>query len=407
MIFLILIFTLLITGSSCENYVTDIDPLINQVEDERLTGESEITFVIKGVKLRFSTTHDGLMVLGDLLSDALIFDYNVKRASSVNYDEINRGYILTDNSSVSTSERYVGRLRFYGDDLVRRVGDIDFNDTDLKNEALYVGYFFGAVARYYYAAYFGLTEKQGGGCIDVGPFIPSDEMYVLAIEKFESALDYTTDAYETRVTNSLIARCYLFRGDYDDAKTYAQNGLVNGDPPFQALYSVESDWNDYWSQSGQGRPSTVTDGRFNDYVTADSAEAERIPLVLTPANDWITKYYLQDKYPVRESPIDVIRWQENELMLAELDLRDGAAAGALIRINNVRDSHGPAGPAALASADMNVLIVERDKELFVTGIRLIDQRRFDEEYQTWHLDADAWRYLPITNNERNANPNID
>lgn len=400
MIFIILIFTLLITGSSCENYVTDIDPLIDQVEDKRLTGESEIPFVIKGVKLRFSNTHDGLMVLGDLLSDALIFDYRVPRASSVYYDEINKGYILTDNSSVAGSERYVGRLRFYSDDLVRRVGDIDFNDTDLKNEALYVGYFFGGLARYYYAAYFGLTENQGGGCIDAGPFIPSDEMYVLAIEKFESALDHTTDEYETRVTNSLIARCYLFKGDYDDAKTYAQNGLENGDTPFQSLYDVESDWNAYWARSGQGRPSTVTDWRFNDYVTADAAEAKRIPLDPILGIDWVTTFYLQDMYPVRESPIDVIRWQENELMLAELDLEDGDAAGALIRINNVRAPHGL---AALDSADMNVLIEERDKELFVTGIRLIDQRRFD----IWHLSADAWRYLPLTDNERNANPNID
>jgi len=177
--------------------------------------------------------------------------------------------------------------------------------------------------------------------------------------------------------------------------------LVDGDSPFQSLYDVESDWNAYWARSGQGRPSTVTDWRFNDYVKADPTEKARIPLVPILGIDWITTFYLQDKYPVRESPIDVIRWQENELMLAELDLRIGAAAGALIRINNVRDSHGLA--ELDAPADMDMLIIERDKELFVTGIRLIDQRRFD----IWHLDEDTWRYLPITDNERNANPNID
>ena len=399
-IYQILILALLIILSSCENYVTDIDPPIDQVKDDMLTSETEIPFVITGVKLRFGQTHDRMAMLGDLLSDALIFDYGVPRASSASFDDINKGYILTDNSAVSTPERYVGRLRFYGDDLVRRVDDIDFEDTDLKNESLYVGYFFGGVARYYYASYFGLTENQGGGCIDGGPFIPSAEMYDLAIEKFESALDYTTNAYEKRVTNSLIARCYLFNGDYDNARTYALNGLVDGDAPFQALHDVQSDWNYYWAQSGQGRPSTVTDWRFNDYVTADPTETARIPLVPILGNDWVTVFYLQDKYPARESPTNLISWQENELMLAELDLRAGDAVGALTRMNNVRSSHGL---AALASADMNVLIEERDKELFVTGIRLIDQRRFD----IWHLAADTWRYLPITNNERNANPNID
>jgi len=399
-IFPILILALLMTLNSCENFVTDIDPLIDRVEDDRLTSESEILFVIKGVKLRFGQTHGNMMMVGDLLSDALIFDYRVPRASSASYDDVNKGYILTDNSAVSTPERYVGRLRFYGDDLVRRVGEINFEDTDLKNEALYTGYFFGGLARYYYASYFGLTENQGGACIDVGPFIPSAEMYNLAIEKYESALDYTTSAYEKRVTSSLIARCYLFNGDYGNAKTYAQNGMVEGDAPFQALHDVQSDWNHYWSTSGQGRPSTVTDWKYKGFVTADPAEAARIPLVPILGNDWVTTFYLQDKYPARESPVTVIGWQENELMLAELELRAADAGGALTRINNVRDSHGI---AALPSADMNVLIEERDKELFVTGIRLIDQRRFD----MWHLAEDTWRYLPITNNERNANPNIN
>ncbi|UCH89214.1 MAG: hypothetical protein JSV49_00775, partial [Thermoplasmata archaeon] len=63
-LFLILTLALLITLSSCENYVTDIDPLIDQVEDDRLTSESEIPFVIKGVKLRFARTHGRLMMLG-------------------------------------------------------------------------------------------------------------------------------------------------------------------------------------------------------------------------------------------------------------------------------------------------------------------------------------------------------
>ncbi len=335
-IFLILIVTLLITLSSCGDFVTDIEPLIDRVEDERLTSESEILFVIKGVKLRFGQTHGNMMMVGDLLSDALIFDYRVPRASSASYNDINKGYILTDNSAVSTPERYVGRLRFYGDDLVRRVGEIDFGNTDLKNEALYNGYFFGGLARYYYASYFGLTENQGGACIDVGPFIPSAEMYNLAIIKFKSALDHTTNTNEQHVTNSLIARCYLFNADYDNAKTYAQNGMVQGDAPFQALHDVQSDWNHYWSTSGQGRPSTVTDWKYRGYVTADPTEAARIPLVPILGNDWVTTFYLQDKYPLRESPVNVISWQENELMLAELELRATAADDALIRINNVR-----------------------------------------------------------------------
>ena len=398
-IFQILILGFLMMLSSCENYVTNIDSLIDQVEDDRLNNESSMRFLIIGVQLRFGQTHDRVALLSDLLSDALIFDYRVPRASSSSFDDINKGYILTDNGAVSTPERYIGRLRFYSDDLVHRAGEIDFTNNDLKNESLYIGHFFGGLARYYYASYFGLTEHEGGGCIDGGPFIPSADMYDLAIEKFVSALNYTTDAYEQRVTNSLIARCYLFKGDYENTKTYALDGLVDGDAPFQALHDVQSDWNYYWAQSGQGRPSTVTDWRFNGYVTADPDEAARIPLDPILGNDWVTTFYLQDKYPLRESPTNLISWQENELMLAEVEIRSGDP-GALTRMNNVRDSHGL---DPLTSVDLNVLIEERDKELFVTGIRLMDQRRFD----LWHLAEDTWQYLPITNNERNANPHIN
>jgi hypothetical protein len=48
------------------------------------------------------------------------------------------------------------------------------------------------------------------------------------------------------------------------------------------------------------------------------------------------------------------------------------------------------------------LLKKRDKKLNFTGNLLIDQNRFD----IWHLDAGTWHYLPITQRERDANPNI-
>jgi hypothetical protein len=86
-------------------------------------------------------------------------------------------------------------------------------------------------------------------------------------------------------------------------------------------------------------------------------------------------------------------------MLAELDVRDGNAAAALPRVNAVRASHTL---AALAAIDLDGIYVERDKELFVTGVRLLDQRRFNR----FHLPAGTWQFLPITDDERNNNPNF-
>jgi hypothetical protein len=401
LISLIILLSMLMAWSSCEDYATGVDPLIDRVEDERLNSEDQIEFVITGVKVQFGFTVDDLLQISDLLSDAMFFDANLPGASYPTYADIDVGEITFDNNSVDGPYNNVGELRFFADDLIRRVGEVDFTDESLKNEALFWGNLFGGIARYLYAAYFGLTQEQGGGIISIdepGPFIPSADMYDLALEKYNAALSYAGDDYLKRVVNSLIARIHLFEGDYANAATFAQNGMVQGDEPFQSLYNMEN-WNQYYAQAGRGRWQCGADYRFNDYITADPNEANRILIEEVVGNDGTTIYYGQVKYPEQGSPITFISWQENELMLAETEIRAGNNAGALTRINNVRASHGI---DALTAADLDVLYQERDKELCFTGIRLVDQRRFNK----WHLGPGTWKYFPITQSERNINPNI-
>jgi len=116
-------------------------------------------------------------------------------------------------------------------------------------------------------------------------------------------------------------------------------------------------------------------------------------------NDETTVYHYQVKYPEDKSPIPFITWQENELVQAEVLVRNNQNAEALIHINNVRASHGLSVRTETA---IDSIYIERDKELFCTGNRIIDQRRFDK----WHLAAGTWKFLPITQRERNANPNL-
>jgi hypothetical protein len=259
---------------------------------------------------------------------------------------------------------------------------------------------FGGIARYLYATYFALSQTEPGGVIDNGPFIPATQMYAQALEKFQQALANAPSAYETKLVNSLIARQHLITGNYAAARTAAAAGLVQGDAALQGRYSAEST-NLYWQQAGLGRPQFVCNDRFLAYVTADPAEKSRIPLSpITGRNQRV--YQRQTKYATESAPIDFMNWQENALMLAELDVRDGNAAAALPRINAVRASHQVGALPATTTVDLDLIYVERDKELFVTGIRLADQRRFGK----FHLAADRWQYLPFTDDERNNNPNF-
>lgn len=400
-IILILILSLLVVWTACDEWVTSIDPLIEQVAYEKLTAEGEIPFVLTGVRAQFCYTNDVMGVTADLLSDQLIFDYNVRNATYPTFFDINSGVIRLDDNSVDDAFNRVGRLRFHADDLISRVGEITFTNTAVRDDALTWANVFGGIGRFYYAANFGLDETTGGGVIDAGPFIPSADMYALSTDKFKAALTTTTNAKTIRLINSLIARNYLFVGDYANAKTYADAGMVQGDAQFASLHSTESD-NYYWQQAGHYRCQCAADFRFKAYLVADPAEVARCPLDSTKGYNQIW-YYMQNKYPTDSSPIPFMTWQENELMLAELDLRAADDASALTKINLVRASHGLAD---LAAADMQVLITERDKELFVQGTRLVDQRRFNADYGTWHLPPGRWMYLPITERERLINPNL-
>ena len=401
-IFTFCIAMLTFVSVGCDTYVEDVDQPIDSIDDAQLNDESQVEFLIKGVQSRFSTTYDRLALHAGGLSDEFIFDQNVPNATFPSYAEMDVGDITFANNSNDGVYNDLGELRLFADRLIPRIAELTFEDAELRNEAEFTSHLYGGIARYFFATYYGLDKRQGGGVItddpeNPGPFIPSADMYVQALDKLGAARSIA-DEYHTRVINTIIARIHLILGNYADARTAANSGMVDGDEPFQSLHSVDNT-NQYWSQAGVGRNQWVTDFRFNDYVLADAGEIARIPLEEIVGNDETTVYYRQNLYPLRESPLTFTKWQENELILAELDLRDNDAPSALNRINAVRADYGL---AALTSADMTALTDERDKELFTMGLRLIDQRRLD----LWHLGPDTWQYFPITQNERNINPNF-
>ncbi len=392
----LLMFALGIWG--CENYVQNVDPLINQVEDDRLNDPGQVDFLVKGVLQRLATTASNMAMLAGGLSDELVFDQDLPRATFPSYREINEGKIPLDNNSVDGLSFNLNEARFFADDLIRRLNEIEGVDDETRNMALYTANLVGGLTRQYLASYWALNPNEPGGVIDAGPFIPAPDMYKLALEKYQEALKYAATDYDRKVVNTLIARIYLIQGDYANAATYAANGLQMGDEPYQAKYSVESPNAYFFGAHENGRIQWVVDFRFNDYIQADPKEANRIKIAPTTGTSGKT-YYYQNVFSSRESPFPITSWQENTLMLAEIDVRNGDTASALARINALRASYGL---DPLASVDLDVIYVERDKTLFLTGMRLIDQNRFDR----WHLGPDTWRYLPITERERNANSNL-
>lgn len=391
---------------SCEDWINETPLREDIIQDEKLVDAMDIPLLIVGIEANFASTVERIVMFGDLLGDQFVYGKDIiKDATYSQFDEIESGNILLDNNSIDGLADNVGELWKHATLLKDRVENI-INDAteEEKNEALYIANFYEAVSYEVLAGFFGLAENQGGGCIDAGPFVPSADLYDMAVAAYDEAYNYASEANK-KVVKSLIARCELYNGDYAAAKAAAAYGMSEGDAPFNALFSISAD-NYVWQQGSSAlRAQNYVDGRFAGYIAADPNEANRVFIEEVPAgllvtSDTTTTYYLQTKYFTADAPISYMTWQENNLMLAELALR-GQGGDAVAWVNAVRASHGIAD---LTEADMNTVIVERDKELFLTGQRLIDQRRFDG---LWHLPEGAWRYLPIVARERHNNPNID
>ncbi len=391
----LLIFACLLSFSACSDFVNNVDAPSDQVDSDQLNDEKQVGFLIAGIQQRFATTYDYTILLADALSDALEFDWNSPSATSQSLNEIDSGTIPFDNPDIAAQFINIGELRFLADDLLRRAEKINFTDEDLQKETLYAGNLYAGIVRYLYATYNGLERHLGGGVINNGPFIASSELYQLAISLFQIAKTHVEqDSYEERLLNSLIARTFLFKGDVAEAVIFARVGLQQGDEPFQALYSFEST-NIYWLEGGTGRGELLAAKRYLDYLKSDPKEAARIPLVQV-ADD--SSFWLQGKYDDADIPIDFISWEENALMLAELEMPN-APTIALSLVNQVRFSFGL---DAISNLDIDVILAEREKTMFAQGLRLVDQRR----HNRFHLPEIAWQYLPFSEEERINNPNI-
>lgn len=395
----ILVLLLLATATiGCNDFVQSIDEPINLFEDQLLNDERETDFIITGVKAAFAQAYTTTSLLASGLSDELFFDFNVPGATYPQYFEIDGGDISFNNNSVIDADIYIGQLRLYADTLVGRSFIITYTDSSNMVKARYNGYLYGAIARYFYAVYFGLDPENGGGAINLSPFIPSATMLQLAMDRLDLALQYAAPGPEAKLVHSLKARINLILGKYTEAAAEADLGLASGDAPFNALFNAEMP-NFWYYDAGYSRIQWVVDPRFAGYIAADSAEATRIEIEDVGGNDGATVYQFQIKYPEDQTPMPFITWQEMQLIKAEVVLRNNQSAEALPFINAVRTSHGLVDRTETA---LDSVYIERDKELFATGNRIIDQRRFDR----WHLPAGSWKFLPITQRERNANPNF-
>lgn len=411
--------------NSCESYVEGIKDPIDDVGDDNLNDVKDVPLLITGVQTAWAIAWDEHTVFADGMSDQLGFTRDISQATYPTFEQLDNAWregeginpLLPKNNSTEDIMDELAQLRLYADTLIERIQNrITFDpesesDMAIKNEGLYTGYFFGAVARYMWGAYWCLDPGDGGGgVINLSPYIPAPTMYQDALDLLDMAATYAPSEYETKLINSFKARIYVLLENYTAAQTAADAGLMPGDAPFSALYNTVL--NNYWYYwSGLGRSQWHVAPKMQAYVDENPQEAARIPLYqLSPSLIYSdSTYYQQLKYDELGASIRFLSWQEVNLIKAEIAIRNSDDATGLELINEVRaaSSIDPLTDDDVQTKYdgdyLELLIAERDKEFAFEGMRLIDQRRFGK----WHLELNrTWQHFPIGYDERQINKNL-
>jgi len=441
-IFTSLYILLIFTG--CESFVENTSSSISYVTDEEINDPANIPFLINGVLNDYSHAHTYVSLWADLLSDALVNDGKVQGSTDVRGEYLDNGSYDPTVGSYAPPYQAIAKVWRSANSLKLR---LDLMDGDESSEKLgyYIAYLYQALPCYLLGTYYGngpTYPDDGGATLNESPFLPSGNLYSMAIAYFDTAMVYADD-HQEKIIHSLLGRQYLYNGNYSAAAQHASLGLQQSDESFNALPGEEDPWpNWYWYEAGSNRTRYTLASRFKLLLGEDfedingngvwdttetftdcaiigadvgqgdgvynppsePQESSRIllsPAAMTPGQNY-TRYF-QMKYPFADSPVPIIDWKENHLILAELALRgESVNVTAIDAINAVRSSHGL---QSLISVDYEVLLHERDKELFCQGQRLIDQNRFSDVLN-WHLpESDTWHYLPVPFEEVLNNPN--
>ena len=130
----------------------------------------------------------------------------------------------------------------------------------------------------------------------------------------------------------------------------------------------------------------ITAGYRDLTIRADGAQTvndgtpdPRVPVIFTNelAQDGFTENWLQTKYPTVADNQPLARWAEAELILAEIDIIEGALPSAVGHINALRDAQSLPNFASVDSDEIyRTMIEERRREFFLEGRWHADKLRY-------------------------------
>ncbi|MFL5496149.1 MAG: RagB/SusD family nutrient uptake outer membrane protein [Gemmatimonadales bacterium] len=266
-----------------------------------------------------------------------------------------------------------------------------------------------------------LGEGMCSAALDVGPELTPAQILTEAEARFTRAIEAATAAGDDQTLNLALlgrARARLDLGN--QAGAGADAALIPAGFLVEATYSGVKTQRENLVFTALYRDLLYTvDIPFRD-VTFGGAPDPRVSVADAGSGgaDVTVEIFQPLKYPAINSPIPVARWEEAQLILAEVDVAAGDVAGAVSIINTLHANAGiPAFGGGTPEEVMTQIIDERRRELFLEGQRLGDIIRYGlplfpapgSPFPVGGTDTGVYGTqvcFPLPSVERNNNPNI-
>lgn len=291
----------------------------------------------------------------------------------------------------------------------RAVGHAEVLNLSALSYVLFAEIYCGAVP---------ISEQLPDGTFRYGTALSTDELLAVAIQKADSALAITADTAPgtgsagAKTQQARVARIVKARALLNLNRPALAAAAINGETGVPTTFQYINNHSETTGRQNNGTWAlTVSVGRFGVAeregtnglpfrTEGDEAGTVKDPRVVNRRRggsgrgfDNSTPQWMQQKYPLRTSPIVIADGVEARLIEAEAALRTGDAAGALVILNALRANAGllalrgfgatslpPLVLQTTPAAQENQLFKERAYWLYLTAHRLGDLRRLIRQY---------------------------
>lgn len=316
-----------------------------------------------------------------------------------------------------------------------------------KSQLLGEAHFVRALQHFYLAALYGdvpyisTTDYRANQEVSRWPL---QSVYQAAIDDLTTASLALGEQYasaERTIPNrgaalALLARVYLYKGDWAEAADAASyiinNGLYSLEQDPENVFLLQSDetiWQFMPKVQGQNTlegetliltaapPSLValTEATVQSFEAGDLRRASWFSSVSDGNSTWYyaNKYKQQSNTAASLEYSKVLRLSEQYLIRAEARALQGDLIGAKEDLDHVRSRAGLAGtPSANQDELLSAILAERRSELFTEfGHRFLDLRRFGVLDAALGPVKPGWntadRLMPVPETELLLNPNLN